>query len=86
MIIRFIGSHKVGLVFEGREHSGIEDARNTARLVRPIHILANPLFFSSRFGKWSVTDVFLSRPVEPKLNEKSFNTNWHTGIHQPKQK
>ena len=24
---------KVGLVFEGREHSGIEDARNTARLV-----------------------------------------------------
>jgi len=36
---------EVGLVFEGREHSGIEDARNTARLVRPIHILANPLFF-----------------------------------------
>ena len=41
----FIGLHKVGLVFEGREHSGIEDARNTARLVRPIHIPCNPLFF-----------------------------------------
>ena len=24
---------EVGLMFEGREHSGIEDARNTARLV-----------------------------------------------------
>ena len=27
-------ARKVGLMFEGREHSGIEDARNTARLVR----------------------------------------------------
>ena len=47
MIVRFIWSYKVGLVFEGREHSGIEDARNTARLVRLIHILVILSFFHS---------------------------------------
>ena len=45
---------KVGLVFEGREHSGIEDARNTARLVWLPHIcLPTPLLNAGlEIGQW----------------------------------
>ena len=45
---------KVGLVFEGREHSGIEDARNTARLVWLPHSCLKTLLFDAGLenGQW----------------------------------
>ena len=49
-------ARKVGLMFEGREHSGIEDARNTARLVR----IAILFFFKWLDGLARITISFLA--------------------------
>ena len=58
---------ELGLVFEGREHSGIEDARNTARLVWRMVAAGCPLTITTRMDERSKPMAFTAHRLDTAI-------------------